>query len=51
MSAEARRSKLSFQTIQTASVFILLIALCVYSSLKSDTFFTWANESNSDREI
>ena len=38
-----RRFRLSFQTIQTASVFLLLVALCVYSSLKTDTFFTWDN--------
>ena len=38
-----RARRVSFQTIQTASVFILLIALCVISSFRSDTFFTWRN--------
>lgn len=43
-SAEAgTRFRLSFQAIQTASVFLLLVALCVYSSFKTDTFFTWDN--------
>jgi ribose/xylose/arabinose/galactoside ABC-type transport system permease subunit len=37
------RQKLSFQFIQTASVFVLLVALCVFSSLKVETFFTWRN--------
>jgi len=35
--------RLSFQTIQTASVFLLLVGLCVFSSLQTDTFFTWRN--------
>jgi ribose/xylose/arabinose/galactoside ABC-type transport system permease subunit len=39
--AESRR--LSFQTIQTASVFVLLLALCVFSSVRIDTFLTWRN--------
>lgn len=33
----------SFQTIQTASVFILLVGLCIVSSLRTETFFTWRN--------
>lgn len=33
----------SFQTIQTASVFVLLVGLCIVSSLQTDTFFTWRN--------
>ncbi len=37
------RRRLSFQTIQTASVFLLLAALCIYSSFRTDTFFTWGN--------
>lgn len=37
------RLRLSFQTIQTASVFILLLVLCVFSSFQTDTFFTWRN--------
>jgi ribose/xylose/arabinose/galactoside ABC-type transport system permease subunit len=39
----ARHKTLSFQRIQTASVLILLILLCVFSSLRTPTFFTWAN--------
>jgi len=35
--------KLSFQTIQTASVFLLLAGLCVFSSLQTETFFSWRN--------
>lgn len=37
------RGRVSFKTIHTASVFILLVALCLFSSLRSDTFFTWRN--------
>ena len=37
------RLRFSFQTIQTASVFLLLVALCVISSLRTETFFTWGN--------
>lgn len=40
--AEKRR-RFSFQTIQTASVFVLLIGLCVFSSIETETFFTWRN--------
>jgi len=32
-----------FQRIQTASVLILLIVLCLYSAIRTPTFFTWAN--------
>lgn len=35
--------RLSFRTLQTASVFLLLIGLCVFSSLRTDTFLTWRN--------
>jgi ribose/xylose/arabinose/galactoside ABC-type transport system permease subunit len=35
--------RISFQTIQTASVFLLLVALCVISSVRTETFFTWRN--------
>lgn len=38
-----KRKALSFQRIQTASVLILLVMLCVYSSVRTPTFFTWAN--------
>lgn len=41
--APPHRNRISFQTIQTASVFLLLVALCVISSLRTDTFFTWRN--------
>lgn len=41
--ASNSRRGLSFQTIQTASVFVLLVALCVFSSFRTDTFFTWGN--------
>lgn len=37
------RTAFSFQTLQTASVFMLLVGLCVLSSLRTDTFFTWRN--------
>jgi ribose transport system permease protein len=40
---EIPRKKISYETIQTASVFVLLIALCVVSAIGSDTFFTWKN--------
>ncbi|NIP28309.1 MAG: hypothetical protein GWN67_12935 [Phycisphaerae bacterium] len=33
----------SFRKIQQASILILLVALCVFASLKSSTFFTWTN--------
>jgi ribose transport system permease protein len=32
-----------FQRIQTASVLILLVVLCVISSVETPTFFTWGN--------
>jgi ribose transport system permease protein len=41
--SQERAPRLSFQTIQTASVFILLVVLCVFSSFRSETFFTWTN--------
>lgn len=37
---------ISFKTIHTASVFVLLIALCLFSSFQSDTFLTWRNLVN-----
>jgi len=37
------RKRISFQAIQTASVFILLVVLCVISAIKIETFFTWNN--------
>jgi len=41
--SERGRFRVSFQTVQTASVFILLVALCAVSSFQTDTFFTWRN--------
>ncbi|MBI4557146.1 MAG: ABC transporter permease [Candidatus Hydrogenedentes bacterium] len=35
--------RISIRTIQTASVFLLLVVLCLISSLQTDTFFTWTN--------
>ncbi len=37
------RGRISFQVVQTASVFMLIIVLCVISAIKTDTFFTWNN--------
>ena len=33
----------SFRKFQQASILILLVALCVFASFKSSTFFTWTN--------
>jgi len=33
----------SFRKFQKASILILLVALCVFASFKSSTFFTWTN--------
>ena len=35
--------RMSLQTLQTMSVFLLLVVLCVISSVRTDTFFTWRN--------
>ena len=35
--------RVSFRLVQTASVFLLMLALCVISSLRTQTFFTWRN--------
>ncbi|MCX5770803.1 MAG: ABC transporter permease [Candidatus Hydrogenedentes bacterium] len=43
VAAPAAPRRVSFQTIQTASVFLLLVALCVVSSVRTETFFTWRN--------
>ena len=40
---DASTRRLSFQTIQTASVFILLVVLCLVSAFQTKTFFTWTN--------
>jgi len=41
--SETGRRKISYQVLQSASVFILMIVLCVVSAIKTDTFFTWNN--------
>ena len=38
-----KRKRISLQAVHTASVFILLVVLCVISMIKTDTFFTWKN--------
>jgi ribose/xylose/arabinose/galactoside ABC-type transport system permease subunit len=38
-----RKGKISFQVVRTASVFILLVALCAVSAVRTRTFFTWNN--------
>ena len=50
MTTEARKSDvgrtkgaLSFRKLQQASILLLLVALCVFASFKSTTFFTWTN--------
>jgi len=45
-SVNVRGGTWSWQRIQTASVFVLLVGLCVVSSLQTDTFFTWRNIVN-----
>lgn len=34
---------LSHRTVRSASVVVLLVVLCIISSLMTDTFFTWTN--------
>ncbi|MHC4506928.1 MAG: ABC transporter permease, partial [Planctomycetota bacterium] len=34
---------LSFRKLQRASIVILLVALCIFATIKSPTFFTWIN--------
>jgi len=34
---------LSFRKLQRASIVILLVALCIFASINSPTFFTWIN--------
>jgi ribose transport system permease protein len=38
-----KQRRISFQVVQTASLFILLVGLCAISAIKSETFFTWNN--------
>jgi ribose transport system permease protein len=40
---DRRFPRISFRTIQSASVFLLMIALCIYSAARTDTFLTWRN--------
>jgi ribose transport system permease protein len=37
------KGALSFRKLQQASILLLLVALCVFASFKSTTFFTWTN--------
>jgi ribose transport system permease protein len=37
------KGPLSFRKLQQASILLLLVALCVFASFKSTTFFTWTN--------
>ena len=41
--SQTGRRKISYQVLQSASVFILMIVLCVVSAIETDTFFTWNN--------
>ena len=41
--AERRRRFLSFKRLQQASILVLLVGLCVFASVRSPTFFSWAN--------
>lgn len=41
--AENAAIRFSFQTIQTATVFVLLLGLCLFSAVRTDTFLTWRN--------
>jgi ribose/xylose/arabinose/galactoside ABC-type transport system permease subunit len=38
-----QRGTVSFAKLQQASILILLVALCVFASVESSTFFTWTN--------
>jgi ribose transport system permease protein len=42
-SAGRTKGAYSFRKFQQASILILLVALCVFASFKSSTFFTWTN--------
>lgn len=42
-SAGRTKGSHSFRKFQQASILILLVALCVFASFKSSTFFTWTN--------
>lgn len=39
----AAATRVSLRALHTASVLLLVMALCVVSALKTDTFFTWRN--------
>ena len=38
-----RTGRITFQKLQQISIFLLMLALCVFSSIQIDTFFTWGN--------
>lgn len=37
------RANMSFRKMQQATIMLLLVALCVYASFESKTFWSWAN--------
>jgi len=37
------RPRLSYRALQSASVFLLMVALCAISAVRTETFFTWTN--------
>ncbi len=41
--AKSTGKKVSYQALQSASVFILMIGLCLVSSVSTKTFLTWTN--------
>lgn len=41
--AEGRRRFLSFKRLQRATILVLLVGLCVFASLRTPRFFSWAN--------
>jgi ribose transport system permease protein len=38
-----RPGRITFQRLQQISIFLLTLALCVFSSIQVETFFTWGN--------
>ena len=41
--AERGRRFLSFKRLQRATILVLLVSLCVFASLRTPRFFSWAN--------
>jgi len=41
--AERRRRFLSFKRLQRATILVLLVALCVFASVRTPRFFSWTN--------